>query len=78
MPVTEILQSTVGRYHDLLGAALQQQLAEVVEADVLGELEVRVVCVCVCVLGGGGSIQRDVCVLLKGMCACVCTQRHIA
>lgn len=41
MPVTEMLQSTCGRYHDLLGATLGSRMAAVVEADVLGELEVR-------------------------------------
>jgi hypothetical protein len=41
MPVTEMLQSTCGRYHDLLGATLGSRMASVVEADVLGELEVR-------------------------------------
>lgn len=41
MPVTEMLQATCGRYHDLLGATLGSQMAPVVEADVLGELEVR-------------------------------------
>lgn len=39
--MTEILQSTCGRYHDLLGVTLQGQLSSVVESDVLGELEVR-------------------------------------
>jgi len=41
VPVTEILQSTCGRYHDLLAATVQVQLSAVVDADVLGELEVR-------------------------------------
>jgi hypothetical protein len=41
VPVTEMLQSTCSRYHDLLGANLESQLQSVVEADVLGELEVR-------------------------------------
>jgi hypothetical protein len=41
MPVTEMLQATCGRYHDLLGATLGSRMAAVVEADVLGELEVR-------------------------------------
>jgi hypothetical protein len=41
VPVTEMLQSTCSRYHDLLGVVLQSQLQSVVEADVLGELEVR-------------------------------------
>jgi hypothetical protein len=39
--MTEILQSTCGRYHDLLAANLQSRLSAVVEADVLAELEVR-------------------------------------
>lgn len=36
--VTELLQATCGRYHDLLGGQLQQQLEAAVGADVLGEL----------------------------------------
>jgi hypothetical protein len=39
--MTEILQSTCSRYHDLLAANLQSRLSAVVEADVLAELEVR-------------------------------------
>jgi hypothetical protein len=40
-PMTEILLTARGRYHDLLASRLQQQLTAAVEADVLNELEVR-------------------------------------
>ncbi|WIA12907.1 hypothetical protein OEZ85_006525 [Tetradesmus obliquus] len=40
-PVIELLQATQARYHELLSAQLQGQVAAVVEADVLSELEIR-------------------------------------
>eukprot|EP00882_Tetradesmus_deserticola_P016117 GHRQ01017193.1.p1 GENE.GHRQ01017193.1~~GHRQ01017193.1.p1 ORF type:complete len:300 (+),score=166.91 GHRQ01017193.1:1187-2086(+) len=40
-PVIELLQGTQARYHALLSAQLQGQAAAAVEADVLGELEIR-------------------------------------
>ncbi|KAF6251582.1 hypothetical protein COO60DRAFT_605748 [Scenedesmus sp. NREL 46B-D3] len=40
-PIIELLQATQVRYHELLSAQLQGQLAAVVEADVLGELQIR-------------------------------------
>jgi hypothetical protein len=40
-PVIELLQATQARYHQLLSAQLQGQVASVVEADVLSELEIR-------------------------------------
>lgn len=40
-PVTEVLLSAQGRYHDLLAAQLQKQLTAAVGADVLTELEIR-------------------------------------
>jgi hypothetical protein len=40
-PVIELLQATQARYHELLSAQLQGQVASVVEADVLSELEIR-------------------------------------
>lgn len=40
-PVTEVLLSAQGRYHDLLAAQLQKQLIAAVDTDVLAELEIR-------------------------------------